>query len=819
MTTRKQIQMGYKAMVVIGLMIGTRGVLAADYMWMGPTNGVDWTTASNNWNAASTPIWDSVNGPTNSAVFTNAVTVKDVATLYLSNLTFNAAAVCYLNTVTDNDTLYFSTNAEITTTANTYIYQNISGADLTFNVNVYKNNLRLYNTNNALSGTVRIKSNQTSGDWSGLYFPGSVSNPGLGTAQYVIGGVSNDAACITFGSTTPLTNSFTLKGFSGNSASGRLRFSGNTTLTGAILLDGDSRLSIAGAYTVNLNGPISKAPGTTVSELRVNGSGAIAGLCVLGATNGFDTLRLDRLTRVRLNSGGAMNPVSGSESALIFDSFYQSLAKTGGVFSVNGNSVTLGTLGNGSSTLTIPDVVENASSTNVTLTIGNAQNRSGTFRGLLQDGVGGGKLNLVKAGAGTLTLLNTNTYSGTTTVNAGTLVMTNVITSSNWSVASAGTIIVNGSLDLAGKVLTLGVDMNTAGSVSVMGDLTLGGVLTVVSEAPVTTPVRLFSYTGTLVGEVSALNATLPSGVSLVKARGSVWLRPADKNLLVYEGFDVPDRADGAYFDQASGGVTSWGFQGKWAANYTAADTNRCLYVTNGLAWRYSLPTIQTAGGAVLTTGRVYVARTLAVAPAATNIYGSFLLRPLVDTSIDSNLDYGLFLNDAVESIGYIMVEPKAYKQDGAAMGIRTNSTSVYVKRVVREDGSSHITNNTYLAVFKVTNVNQTNALVTTRLWIMTQDQYDHLVHAGYPEQIEARLDAAALGTTSDKLWARVQGTVQHQGGFATQWLNNQFLFFYNNYQTTGVRDCYYDEIRMGEQLSDVAGFLPRPAGTMISFF
>ena len=814
MTTLMWMQKWMMVVVAVCLMVGATGVLATNYTWTGPTNGVDWTTASNNWNAATTPVWDSVNGPTNSAVFTNAVIVKDVVgSLYLSNLTFNAG--CKLNTAVDTDTLYFSTKAEITATADSTIYQKVSGTDLTFNVNLASANLRLPNNNHTLSGTVKVKSLQTSGNWSGLFFQNG-TDPGFGTAQYLVGGVTNDAACIIFASSASVTNTFTLKGFSGNTPSGRLRFSGNTTLTGAILLDGDSRLSIAGAYTVNLNGPISKAPGTSVSELRLNGYGAIAGLYVLGATNGFDALRIDRLTRVRLNSGGAMNPVSGSESALIFDNFYQTAVTSGSVFSLNGNSVTLGTLGNDRG---IPDVVENASSTNVTLTIGNAQNRSGTFSGILQDGAGGGKLNLVKAGAGPLTLLNTNTYSGTTTVNAGTLAMTNAIASSNWSVASAGTIIVNGSLDLAGKVLTLGVDMNTAGSVSVTGDLTLGGVLTVVSAAPVTTPVRLFSYTGTLVGEVSALNATLPSGVSLVKARGSVWLRPADKNLLVYEGFDVPDRADGAYFDQASGGVTSWGFLGKWAANYTEADTNRCLYVTNGLAWRYSLPTIQTAGGAVLTTGRVYVARTLAVAPAATNIYGSFLLRPLVDTSIDSNLEYGLFLNDAVENIGYIMVEPKAYQQDGAAMGIRTNNTSVYVKRVVREDGSSHITNNTYLAVFKVTNVNQTNALVTTRLWIMTQEQYDHLVHAGYPEQIEARLDAAALGTTSDKLWARVQGTVQHQGGYATYWLNNQFLILYNNYYGSGVRDCYYDEIRMGEQLSDVAGFLPRPVGTMISVF
>ena len=33
------------------------------------------------------------------------------------------------------------------------------------------------------------------------------------------------------------------------------------------------------------------------------------------------------------------------------------------------------------------------------------------------------------------------------------------------------------------------------------------------------------------------------------------------------------------------------------------------------------------------------------------------------------------------------------------------------------------------------------------------------------------------------------------------------------------MRDCYFDEIRMGEVLNDVAGFLPRPLGTLIRIF
>ncbi|MEI6647620.1 MAG: hypothetical protein WCP12_16400, partial [bacterium] len=169
MTTLIRIQKQMTVVVAVCLMGGAHSAWATDYTWTGPLTGGNWTTASNNWNAAATPVWDSVNGPGNSAVFTNAVTVADVVgSLYLSNLTFNAA--CSLNTAVDSDTLYFSPKAEITTTGNTYIYQKVSGADLTFNVNVNGNNLRLGNTSNPLSGTVKVKSSQTSGNWSGLFF-------------------------------------------------------------------------------------------------------------------------------------------------------------------------------------------------------------------------------------------------------------------------------------------------------------------------------------------------------------------------------------------------------------------------------------------------------------------------------------------------------------------------------------------------------------------------------------------------------------------------------------------------------------------------
>ncbi len=70
-----------------------------------------------------------------------------------------------------------------------------------------------------------------------------------------------------------------------------------------------------------------------------------------------------------------------------------------------------------------------------------------TFSGVLADGSGGGKLDLNKGGAGTLTLTNVNTYTGQTTFNSGTIVVANAsaLSTGNIQFPNAST----GTLDIA----------------------------------------------------------------------------------------------------------------------------------------------------------------------------------------------------------------------------------------------------------------------------------------------------------------------------------------------------------------------------------
>ena len=64
-----------------------------------------------------------------------------------------------------------------------------------------------------------------------------------------------------------------------------------------------------------------------------------------------------------------------------------------------------------------------AGATARTITLG-ANGTSGTFSGVISDGVGAAALALTKTGAGTQTLSGANTYTGITTINAGTLGLT-----------------------------------------------------------------------------------------------------------------------------------------------------------------------------------------------------------------------------------------------------------------------------------------------------------------------------------------------------------------------------------------------------------
>jgi hypothetical protein len=196
-------------------------------------------------------------------------------------------------------------------------------------------------------------------------------------------------------------------------------------------------------------------------------------------------------------------------------------------------------------------------------------------------------------------------------------------------------------------------------------------------------------------------------------------------------------------------------------------------------------------------------------APGATTVWGSYLFR-------GSRLDgfsnpAGLTIDLDSRSLGQLTVEAKGYQSAATFRVDRGNSQTA-------ESGSAWAAiNTTYMVLFKALNVNQTNATVSVKMWVMTQAQYNSLIINGDPDRVETRLDSAALGTGSTQLTTRVRGFVVLTGGAVVSWVAGDWLTLANS--STGINDVTLDEVRLGKTLNDVAGTLSYSKGTLIRVF
>jgi autotransporter-associated beta strand protein len=295
-----------------------------------------------------------------------------------------------------------------------------------------------------------------------------------------------------FGSGNDLTNDITLSG-TGTGGIGALNLFGNVTATGAITLAADATISHNfnnATISNSITGTNRNLTLTTITDGQAGMvvSGAIqlgtGGITVTGAANsgnysiqlgGDNTFTGGLLINngvVQLNSVGALNSTAGSENTVTFGA-----STTTGKLAINGRSYTISNL-TSNATPGSP-VVENGNATAVTLTVGNSQNLSGTYAGVLQDGTGGGALSVSKAGTGALTLSGTNTYTGSTAVNAGSLIVngstsaSSAVAVSNTNTRLMGTGTIGGNTTINnGAVHSAGTATGAVGNQTFSGDLT-----------------------------------------------------------------------------------------------------------------------------------------------------------------------------------------------------------------------------------------------------------------------------------------------------------------------------------------------------------
>jgi autotransporter-associated beta strand protein len=286
---------------------------------------------------------------------------------------------------------------------------------------------------------------------------------------------------------TAAANTLTLTGASNTIASGGILIgsavgSNLSTITGGELAGANSK-----DLVVIQNNPLG---GLTISSVITNNTAATAltkhgvGLLTLTNSNTFTGGVFIHAGRLALGNAGALN--SAAPNNVTFGS-----ASTG-TLAMAGNDLTIPVLSSDPANPGAP-VIENASGTNATLTISSASNS--TFAGIIQNGLGGGTLTLIKSGSGSLSLSGANSFSGGTVLNGGTVVVSNASAFGSGSVSALG----------ASKI-------QLSGGLTYGNDILVGAPLTI--QIPTATP-GTATYTGQLTGSADlAVEATLTNGVT-----------------------------------------------------------------------------------------------------------------------------------------------------------------------------------------------------------------------------------------------------------------------------------------------------------------
>ena len=312
------------------------------------------------------------------------------------------------------------------------------------------------------------------------------SDTALGTGPITItgGGIRASGAPRDIANTLALDGSFTL---------GRLtNFSGNALL-GADITITSANPDVGTPTSSTFSGVISGARRLTFDA----GANPIGTIVLSGANtySGGTTLTAGTLSlgnSAALGTGG--------------------LAVDGGTLDLGGNTISVaGLSGSGG-------VITSGSAGAVTLTADQAA--STTYGGILQNG--SGTLALTKAGAGTLTLLGDNTYTGATTLTGGTLQIGNGGTAgsiASASVSNGGTLAFSrsdavaygGVISGAGGLVQLGPGTLTlTGTNTYTGDTTLAaGTLSLGSAGALGTGGRI-NFTGGAL-QFTSTNTTDPS--------------------------------------------------------------------------------------------------------------------------------------------------------------------------------------------------------------------------------------------------------------------------------------------------------------------
>jgi len=466
---------------------------------------------------------DNVNAGTN-------VTLTNASGIAVNSLLFNSATTNALNSTNSNPLTVDSGAVALVTSSATTIGSGFSSLALgngegifhitqgTLTVNTPIGVTSSGGITKADGGTLQIGSaantftGTTTVNAGTLTFTAGVNNAlngSTGTALQVNGGTFNLNTTTQTITTLGLANGGTVSG-----ASSTLNLGGNVTYNGSANGNAGGAISVA---TLNLNGARTFNVGHSLAaptDLNVTsaigdgtGTGSIiktgAGLLVLGSANTYSGGTTLSSGTLQLGNATALGAVTGP------------LAVNAGTLDLHDNSVTVGLLSGSNGAV----ITSNASGA-IVLTA--SSTLSGTFGGQIQNG--SGTVGLTQAGAGTLTLSNSNTYTGATIVSAGTLLVSGSLSGSSAVSATTGGILAlqGGTIDTLGTTTIANASTltgnGTVGTLSILAGGTFapgvvgssgsGGVITTASNSTFATGAAFgLQISGTGAGQYGQLAA------------------------------------------------------------------------------------------------------------------------------------------------------------------------------------------------------------------------------------------------------------------------------------------------------------------------
>ncbi len=266
--------------------------------------------------------------------------------------------------------------------------------------------------------------------------------------------------------------------------------------------------------------------------------------------------------------------------------------------------------------------------------------------------------------------------------------------------------------------------------------------------------------------------------------------------IVIQESFDYGG-SDGSLNGLGSAGS---GWSGSWSTGtttYTGSPSFNEDYRSAGLTFS----SLAVSGGSAFLSangdGFISAGR-LHSASVTGTLYGSYLFRTANPSPTGL---YSLFEGSGLgvgSANGQFAIEPDGYASSNG--GVITGGAYTYAS------GTPISANETYLSLFKVTNLGGSSVSQTATMWLLRESQYDNFLAGGIDE---TELNAATLGSGASDVLQRATRTITNSASFS----NGGMLTLQSYFGPSGQ----FDEIRISDTSLNELLAVPEPSHALLA--